>query len=61
MAPERVKFALPVFCRFCRLADEKIVIVVAKLEILEPAATSRTGCINYYLPYFSIFHFVSFT
>jgi hypothetical protein len=28
---------------------------------LEPAATSRTGCINYYLPYFSIFHFVSFT
>ncbi|KAK1686418.1 hypothetical protein QYE76_047266 [Lolium multiflorum] len=32
-------------CQFCRLANEKIFIVVAKLEILEPAAASRTGII----------------
>jgi hypothetical protein len=33
-------------CQFCHLADGKIVIFYAKIEIMEPAAALRTGYIN---------------
>jgi hypothetical protein len=47
-------------CQFFCLAHRKLVIVAAKLEIMDPTAASRTGCIVYYLPHFSMLHFVSF-
>jgi hypothetical protein len=39
-------------CQFFCLADRKLFIVAAKLEIMDPTAASRTGCGIYYLPHF---------